>query len=133
MKAVIVGCGIGGAAAALALQRQGSEVGAGLWGTANGIKALLHLGCAESVEKRSGPASAQVYRSIEANRVLFRTELGPEAARLYGAPSYFVHRPDLLAALVDALAPGTVRTDAEVAAVRQDANGATATLTSGIS
>ncbi len=143
MKAIIVGCGIAGAAAALALQRQGtevtvlekaselSEVGAGLWVMANGMAALRHLGCAQPVERRSGATSAQVYRSVDDDRPLFRTRLGPAAARLYGAPAYQVHRADLLAALVSALQPGTVRTGATVASVRQDADGVTAVLDHG--
>ncbi|MEU2779325.1 alpha/beta hydrolase fold domain-containing protein [Streptomyces sp. NPDC007162] len=143
MKALIVGGGIGGAAAALALQRQGveatvleraaeiSEVGAGLWVTANGMAALRHLGCAPQVESRSGEMTVHVYRSIDDDRVLFQTRLGPDAARIFGAPSYQVHRADLLAALVDGLAPGTVRTGAQVADIRQEADGVTAVLDHG--
>jgi 2-polyprenyl-6-methoxyphenol hydroxylase-like FAD-dependent oxidoreductase len=70
MKAMIVGAGIGGLTAAIALRRAGvattvferagelREVGAGLLLAANALRALDELGVSEKVRRLGTPASA---------------------------------------------------------------------------
>jgi salicylate hydroxylase len=71
MRVLIVGAGIGGLAAALALRRAGhqvglferapelGEVGAGLTLFPNAMRALRHLGLAESVTAAGSAAAAR--------------------------------------------------------------------------
>ncbi|MEA2126730.1 MAG: hypothetical protein QOI80_3512, partial [Solirubrobacteraceae bacterium] len=129
MSAVaIAGAGVGGLAAALALQRAGVEatvferaetlepLGAGLSLWPNAVHALRRLGVALDGPRPDGG----VYRWD--GRLL----AGDTAERIesrYGAPLIVVHRAELQAALLDALAPGTVTTGAPVIEVGQDADG----------
>lgn len=142
LSAIVVGGGIGGIAAAVGLEKIGadvsvleksseiSDVGAGVWITANGVKALEFLGAHDGVREASNTARSQHYVGLDDGRCLLRTELGERGQMRYGAPSYFVHRADLLAALAGQLR-GTPRLGCRVVSLEHYPAGATVTLESG--
>ena len=120
MRAVIVGAGIGGLAAAVALRRVGvetvtvervgeiGEVGAGLSIWSNAVNALRELAVADKVV-----AQASVVERISSHTLSGRfigvTELS-EISRTAGAPCVCVHRAVLQRVLLEELPPESVRT-----------------------
>ncbi|OBY24950.1 FAD-dependent monooxygenase [Leisingera sp. JC1] len=111
LKTTVIGAGIGGLAAALALRRFGasvtvleqaekiSEVGAGLQITPNGVQVLKALGLADDLAWCSQRARAVVLRGHRRGNQVLRLDLDEYAA---GLPYYFVHRSDLIGILAGA-------------------------------
>lgn len=145
-RAVVVGAGIGGLAAAVGLGRRGwdvvvlerapriAPVGAGLTLMANGLAALDAIGVGPAVRAAVPPLEAMTFRS-RAGRVLTRV---PVPA---GAPSFGVHRATLHRLLADALPDGVLLLGAEVTDVVggdrpevawRSPDGATTTLTADV-
>lgn len=126
MFVIVVGGGVGGLATGLALQRANfdylilerarelTDVGAGFWLTANGIKVLRHLDCEQRLMQTAVRVEDQVTRRLEDNSLIYTTKLGATAEAQYGAPSVFSHRRDLLSALYAGLDPSRVRLAARV-------------------
>jgi len=126
-RVVIVGGGIGGLAAAVALRAAGwdvavferapviQEVGAGLSVWANGLRALARLGVGAEVRAAARRYDGGAFRNA-AGDTLFNVAPPDTMApgQWLGA---MIHRADLLAALARAAGEDTVRTGAEVAAV----------------
>ena len=124
MKAVVVGAGIGGLAAALAFLRRGweaevleraprlEEVGAGIQISPNGFRVLAALGVGEAVEATAYEPQALEMRVGATGSRLFRLPQGEAMRRRFGAPYLQVHRADLLEALRAAVAAagGVIRT-----------------------
>lgn len=110
-KIVIIGAGIGGLAAALALKARGadvtvleqsesiSEVGAGLQISPNGVAVLRALGLEPGLMATSVRGQAVVLRDYRAGREVLRLDLAGLAP---DQPYYFVHRADLIDLLADA-------------------------------
>jgi salicylate hydroxylase len=134
LRVIVVGGGIGGMAAAVALERAGCdplvleradelrEVGAGLNVAANAVKALRHLGLEDVLRARGTESKGALIASLETNeQIVFAEE----------EEHFQIHRADLLAGLRGALAPDRVRLDSEVAAIEQDAGGVSVTLVDG--
>ena len=108
LKFCVIGGGIGGLTAALALGQRGAqvtvleqadaltEVGAGLQVSANGMVVLRALGVAGDVPKGGQRSSGTVLRDYRRGRVI--SHLPAPAA---GA-TYYYHRADLLALLLEA-------------------------------
>jgi 2-polyprenyl-6-methoxyphenol hydroxylase-like FAD-dependent oxidoreductase len=129
MKAIIVGAGIGGLAAAVALHRRGwqvevieraprfTEVGAGLSLWPNALRALDALGIGDQVRKH---ALLETQAGIQdpLGRWLSRTNTD-ELERRYGQMA-MLHRADLLNTLRDALPGEVLRTGVEVTVARRD-------------
>lgn len=124
-RAVIVGAGLGGLAAAIALQGRGwqitvverapalTEVGAGISLWPNAVRALDLLGVGDEVRSAGGIEAGAGFRDAR-GRWLFRSELGAIEKR-YG-PTVMIRRPDLLDILRatvpdDALVLGTTVED----------------------
>ncbi|HET6703794.1 FAD-dependent monooxygenase [Amycolatopsis sp.] len=124
-EAIVIGGGIGGLAAAVALDRIGwratvlertavlGEIGAGMSQAPNALRALDELG----VQARSAgvPTYAAGTLRTPDGRYLQRARPGDTAAMLA------FHRADLHRALLDATPDGWVRTGVEVTDLRQEA------------
>ncbi|MET7451415.1 FAD-dependent monooxygenase [Streptomyces sp. NPDC005574] len=130
--ATIVGGGIGGLAAALALHRRGwrvevlerapefTEIGAGISLWPNALRALEALGLADVVRAAGAVETAGGVRDRR-GRWLSRTD-NAELVRRFGHPLVVLHRADLLRALTEALPADSLRSGSEVSAVRDVAN-----------
>jgi salicylate hydroxylase len=115
MKVLIAGAGIGGLAAALALDKAGfdirifekapelGEVGAGIQVSPNGIRVLHALGLASALDKVVFRPEAIEFRLYKSGFTISRTELGQAIVRRYGFPYYHVHRADIHKLLADAV------------------------------
>jgi 2-polyprenyl-6-methoxyphenol hydroxylase-like FAD-dependent oxidoreductase len=127
-RAVVVGAGIGGLAAAVALSRAGvdvrvlerapalTEVGAGLSLWPNALRALDALGLGDAV-RAAGVAQATGGLRRPDGRWLARSDTA-EVARRFG-DVVMTARADLLDVLRDAVPPGVVRTGVEVTGIEQ--------------
>lgn len=125
MRAIIIGAGIGGLAAAVALRRIGvealvleqapviREAGAGLSIWSNAVNALRELGLEGSVMTC---ASVIEHNSVQtlSGHLIARSELGLLSSTA-GAPCICIHRAALQRILLDALPAASVRTGARCA------------------
>ncbi|WP_331743186.1 FAD-dependent monooxygenase [Kitasatospora sp. NBC_01300] len=126
-QAIVIGGGIGGLSAALALHHRGilvtvheraaslEPVGAGLALAPNALRALDRLGIGERLRALAAPHPAIGVRH-PSGRWLARTDTATFEA-CFGETITAVARADVIAALVDALPDGTVRTDSPAALV----------------
>lgn len=115
ISVAIVGGGIGGLAAALALLQAGfdvqvyeqasalREVGAGIQISPNAARVLHRLGLAAELAKHGVRPVAWHQRRWDDGRTLLRTPLGDEVVAAFGYPHYQCHRADVLAMLSAAL------------------------------
>ena len=97
-KVVIIGGGLGGAAAALALHRRGleveiyekspelGEIGAGRNLSPNALKAFRYLGVEERAVAVGFQAREQLIRSYRSGRIIARPRRSGDIAERYGAP-----------------------------------------------
>jgi 2-polyprenyl-6-methoxyphenol hydroxylase-like FAD-dependent oxidoreductase len=130
LKIVIVGAGIGGLTAALALRRRGleaevyerapalSEVGAGIWIPPNAMQVYERLGVDRDLLARSLPLRAIEVGSA-AGEVFQRVELGP-FRREFGFTTQSVHRAVFQRCLADHYGPGRIHFGRECAAVDEE-------------
>jgi 2-polyprenyl-6-methoxyphenol hydroxylase-like FAD-dependent oxidoreductase len=122
VRVVIIGGGIGGLAAAVALRRVGietlviervssiREVGAGLSLWSNAVNVLRELGLEASVMASAAVVERNLVRT-PAGRPIAENEFGA-IIRSAGAPCICIHRAVLQKILLDALPPTSVRTGA---------------------
>ncbi len=113
---LIVGAGIGGLTAALALARQGlrvtlfdqmeklEEAGAGIQLAPNATRILVALGLAERLKATIVQPSAIRLRSAPSGREIATMRLDAATLHRYGAPYWVIHRADLQKALIEAIA-----------------------------
>ncbi|GAA3941311.1 FAD-dependent monooxygenase [Actinomadura viridis] len=128
--AVVVGGGIGGLAAGVALSRRGwrvevceraaefTEIGTGLSLWPNAMRALAALGLDGRV-REAGAVEAGGGVRDRAGRWLTRTDNAELDAR-FGAPLVVVHRADLVRILAGALPREALRSSTSVTGVRDD-------------
>ncbi len=107
----VIGAGIGGLAAAIALaQRRArvcvleqapalTEVGAGIQIAPNGVAVLEALGLRDSAEVCASLPEAVELRDFRGGRLVARVPLGQDCVARYGRPYWQFHRADLLAVL----------------------------------
>lgn len=122
MRVVIIGAGIGGLAAAVALRRIGvetlvveraasiREVGAGLSLWSNAVNALRELGLEAKVMASASAVERNVIRTPQ-GRCIAQNELGA-ISRMAGAPCICIHRAVLQKIILRALPTASVRIDA---------------------
>jgi salicylate hydroxylase len=111
----IIGGGIGGLAAALALLRRGldvevyeqstqlGEVGAGIQISSNGTRVLYALGMEEGLNRVQVLPSRREIRHWSTGETWNWFELGATTAHRYGTPHIMLHRRDLHALLAEAV------------------------------
>lgn len=136
MKALVVGGGIGGIAAALSLHDAGigvevhekspalSEVGAGIQISPNGVKVLERLGLMEGLRAIAFEPEALEMRLGNSGRTVFSIPIKSIAAQKYGAPYFHVHRADLhdlLVRTIQARSPAALHVGHAVEAITQGA------------
>ena len=136
-KIIVIGGGIGGLAAALALLRRGldvevheqaaelKEVGAGIQLSANGTRVLHALGLAEALARVQVLPSRREIRHWRTGETWNWFELGETSAKRYGTPHVMLHRGDLqmiLAHAVRQLKPDAIRLGKACVAVAQSEN-----------
>ena len=129
----VIGGGIGGLTAALALARRGrevavyeqarelAEVGAGLHVSPNGLKVLYALGLEQELAGVASRPRSIVARHFATGVANFENAFDDDFDARYGAPFISLHRADLLAILVGAVAAEPrVRLALDARAVRVD-------------
>jgi salicylate hydroxylase len=136
MRVLVAGGGIGGMAAAIALERAGfdprvferapelSEIGAGLGLTANAMKAMGYLGAAEFVRTTGVPVDATEWRSMDDGSRLFINDHGAQEEH-YGEQYVCLHRADLLASLVREVPEERVRLNSRLVGFDETPDGVT--------
>src|SRR5687767_5100959 len=140
-RVMIIGGGLGGLAAAIALQRVGiaatvferapelREIGGGVTVWTPGMKALRQLGAADAVLATGTPAESFEFRSWRGD-VLVEIPLG-ELGRKHGAPNMLIRRADLQSALLAQLDQSAIQLGAEYVGFEQDDTGVIARFADG--
>ena len=136
-RIAVIGSGIGGLCAALALLKHGfdvdvyeqapelREVGAGIQISANGNRVLAALGVLEELKGLACEAAGKKIRLWNSGQTWKLFDLGTHSIERYGYPYLTVYRPDLIAVLADAVKrvkPGAVHVNSRCTAVRQSRN-----------
>ncbi len=134
MEITLIGAGIGGLAAAASLIRRGhrvrvyeqaaelGEVGAAVQMSANAVKVLYELGLKSTLETTGVKPRAFEFRRFDDGELLHEVKLGAAHEAQHGTPYYQIHRVDLHAALLDAVArldPQAVRLGQRAQQVRE--------------
>jgi salicylate hydroxylase len=137
MRIAIIGGGVGGLTAALALLRRGFEVdvleqapaasavGASLQLGPNALRLLDEMGLLPALRTIGVRPDAVDFLRWDDGSLLLHQALGEEAEAHFGAPQLDFYRPDLHRALADALPDGVLRLGVRVEGVEQDDSGVT--------
>ncbi len=136
LKIAICGGGIGGLCAAIALGNLGgrltvfekarafNRVGADINLTPNAVFALDRLGVGEVLRRTAARPTFRISRDGVTGEETSRLPMSSAAEEKYGAPQLTIHRADLLDALKDRLAPGTLHLGRAATGVTPRAEGA---------
>jgi salicylate hydroxylase len=134
----IVGGGIGGLTAALALLRHGidvdiyeqapelKELGAGVQISSNGTRVLYALGLGEAIERVGVIVAGKEIRLYSTGQTWKLFDLGAVSVERYGFPYMMFHRGDLHAALLEGIRrakPDAIHLNRKCIGVTQDADG----------
>jgi len=143
---LIVGAGIGGLTAALALLQRGhdvevyeqaeqlGELGAGVQISANGSRVLFALGLEAALREVWCEPAGKEIRLWNTGETWKLFDLGAESAARYGAPYFMIHRGDLHQVLIDAvraLKPDAIRLGARCTGFEDDGRSVTLHLANG--
>lgn len=138
----VVGGGIGGLVAAIALGSRGCEVkvyeqaagfarvGADINLTPNAVRALdgLGIGVGEGLRRTAARPSFRISRTWDTGEETSRLPMGSEAEEKYGSPQLTMHRADLLATLTDALPEGVLNLGSRVTGLAETSGEVTLTF-----
>lgn len=140
-RAIIIGGGIGGLCAAIALHRAGlmahvyerapdlQPVGAGLSLWVNAVRALDQLGLGDGLRALSAPEFRGTVRNAK-GKPLSRASYESIAHR-FGGASYVVHRADLQQLLLNAVSEGVLQLGRECVSISQSGTRVNATFADG--
>ncbi|MBW4514340.1 MAG: FAD-dependent urate hydroxylase HpxO [Timaviella obliquedivisa GSE-PSE-MK23-08B] len=140
LKAIVIGAGIGGLTAGVALHRAGYQVeiydrvselrpaGAGISLWSNGVKVLNSLGLGKAIAKIGGQMNRMQYRSLS-GELLNNIPIQPLIDEV-GQRPYPVARTDLQQMLLNAF-PGKVRLNARCVGVEESEESVTAIFEDG--
>ena len=142
MKVIIIGAGIGGTSAGIALRRLGHDVviydrmrenkpvGAALSLWSNGVKVLNWLGLRDEVAALGGDMATMAYCDGITGEVLCDFSLDPVTAQT-GQKPYPVARADLQALLMRTFGEGDIHLGRQVVAIADDGASVTVTFADG--
>src|SRR6266480_6153690 len=114
LRIAVIGGGIGGLTAAVALQQAGfevdvyeqapqlTEIGGGINMAPNATRILRRLGLATGLDREGVRPLGTHQRRWQDGRTLQRAPLNPLCEELYGAPHMTIHRADLVAVIASA-------------------------------
>ena len=143
LKVAVVGAGIGGLTAALALRQQGcevmvveqasqlGEVGAGVQLSPNALKVMRALELEPMLRAVACEPEAFIGRDAISGRRLYRTAIKGLYERLYGAGYFHIHRADLHRALAESMPDDLLRLDRKCVGVEQSDGGAAVLFANG--
>lgn len=139
----ILGAGIGGLCAAIALERAGHRVtvfeqakafmrvGADINLTPNAVRALDGLGVGAGIRQFGARPTHRISRMWDTGEETSRLEMSDAAERQYGAPQLTIHRADLLAVLSEAFPIEHVQFARRAVSSRMEADGVVVEFTDG--
>jgi salicylate hydroxylase len=143
LRVSIVGAGLGGLAAAIALRQRGfevtvfeqsaeiTEIGAGVQLGPNAMKVLMALGLEQEAMKTAFEPERHVVRNWKTGRVVAATQMKGVYRDQFGAPYFGFHRADLQATLLQAVPQKDVRLNAKCVGVRNTGKSAVISFADG--
>lgn len=144
MKAVIIGAGMGGMSAAIALRQIGIDtevyervtenkpVGAAISVWSNGVKCLNHLGLEEQTARLGGIVDTMSYLDAHTGETMCRFSMQPLIDEV-GQRPYPIARAELQAMLMEAYGMDEINFGMKMVGVADGADEATATFADGTS
>src|SRR5258706_14657030 len=137
MHVVVVGAGIAGMTAAIALCQKGvevtvlehapalKEIGAGIQLAANGSLVLRKLGLEDAVAQKCVVPQSYEMRDISDGKLLYMSPLGDAGNQRWGAPLYNIHRAALIDILAKPVPEGLLRVSSQCFRFERDVTGGT--------
>jgi salicylate hydroxylase len=143
-KIAVIGAGIGGLTAAVALRQAGfevtvyeqapelTEVGGGINLAPNAARVLYRLGLGEALDREAVRPVGSHQRRWEDGRTLQRAPLNPRCEELYGVPHLTVHRGDLLSIIASGFPTKRIHLGHRLVGLADKGHGAEAWFENGV-